>query len=155
MEGKDFKRYPRQKANYEDFDLTVPVDFKKVKEVEENIEQEESCFGRGYNPENKYCSMCNDSEMCGIVFHQLLKKRTKVWEASRPKTLDQIDFDGIEVNTILMWLKLSQHTTKEFVAKIKAMSKCDDDETVLYWCKSFIKDNVKLYTKEGTVYVRD
>lgn len=148
--NEDIEVIPRKSSTHKNIDLTKPVNGNEV--MAADIEQHgESCFSYMWDVTTEKCSLCHDCDMCGIQFHKRLKKRVKKFEDENETTLDMNDFDGINKDTLMIWLKRQERTFVEFVAKVDEMANCADKETVRLWARSFIKDNPLLGIKEGIV----
>lgn len=141
------QREKRLNPTFSNIDLTIPV---KPKELMANI-QEDDCFSRLWQADNKLCAICADNEVCGILYHKRQSKKVKELEKQKGGFLDSIDFDAIDREQLLTWLKIKQRTTQEFIDKVTAQSKCPNPETVIYWVKSFIVETKGLSSKNGII----
>lgn len=145
------ERVPREKKTH-NVDLTVPINAKLIMSNDKD-EHGVSCFTHLWDMTHEKCIMCGDNEMCGIMFHKRQKKAVKAMEESMNAVMDLVDFDGINTNELLLWLKAKPRRTGELVEKVALMSKCAEEETVRYWVRSFIKDNPRLSVKDKIVIV--
>ena len=97
------ERKYRKKSTHLELDTLIPIDHKSVMQQDKQVHAD-SCFSHLWDVTTKACSLCADSEVCGILFHQRLKKRVAKLESSMPVTLDMNDFDGIDRNRLALWL---------------------------------------------------
>jgi len=144
------ERKYRKKSTHLELDTLIPIDHKSVMQQDKQVHAD-SCFSHLWDVTTKACSLCADSEVCGILFHQRLKKRVAKLESSMPVTLDMNDFDGIDRNRLALWLSAERRTFKDLVAHVDSMANCADKETVKLWAKSFVVDSGRYTIKNGIV----
>jgi len=145
-------RVPRKKPTH-DVDFLVPINLEK--NMADDIEiHGESCFGFKWDMKNKWCIMCNDKEVCGVQFHAQVKKLADEFLEGKPTPLDLTDFEGINRNTLLIWLKTKPRTFDDMLEMVAELSNCSDEETVKFWCKSFLKDNEQLGVKNRVIFFK-
>lgn len=144
---------PRKELTHSN-DLTVPINGNKVMAFDRE-QHGESCFSHLWDMTNGLCALCADSEMCGIMFHKRQKKAVKAMEESMTSPLDVVDFDVIDKDDLMIWLKIKPRRTGELAEKVSQMVKCDDVETIRFWVKSFIKDSPKLAVQNGVIVIKN
>ena len=135
-------------------DLSKPLNLQEVMDEDIDVHGEDSCFGTEFDIEHKKCSICADSEVCGIMFHNIQKRTVKRFERDNVPLLDLTDFDGIDYDTLVIWLSSKPRTVDALFDKVQEISKCPDDDTVAYFVRSFIKDSPRLYTQDSIVKIR-
>jgi hypothetical protein len=135
--------------------LAVPVDLDTI-----DISKLPDCFSYLYNPEEKSCVVCHDSELCSIATFEKVKKKQKKVEEGK-NIIQDIDFTFLnkrksEIEKVLVnkATKGEPMTTKDLVAWIKKKANTIDDVAVIEWLKDFIKGSEKVKTKDGFVILR-
>jgi len=114
----------------------------------------DDCYTREWKPDDRLCVLCASNTICGILYNHRQNKRIKKMEKEEGGFLDSSDFDGIDREALIEWLKVEQRTTLQLIAHVQELSDCPDEKTVQYWCRSFILETKGIGTKEGKVIVK-
>ncbi len=141
---------PRKKPTFPDLDYSKPVDIKAI----EATASEADCFTYLWEPQDKACTLCNDNMICGIMFNSRQTKHITQHEKENGNYLDNIHFDSINKDDVMVWLKHKPRTLKQFNALIHKHSECPDLQTCQYWCRSFLREH-KIKTVEGIITITD
>lgn len=154
------KKKPRQKPSFTDVDLSKPLK-KSAIHVPEN-----DCFGQVWDAYDKACQVCADSEVCCILFSDVVKK--KVHE----KELEAKNAGAAFLDTAEMLRNLEPFKAKllkligvkndtpdgvpvdEIKAYIMDKHNVSDEVAVVEWIKNFVKENGTICIKERKFRLR-
>jgi hypothetical protein len=132
-------------------DMTKPLPIDRLMQEADNSMD---CYTKLWKPDDSMCSLCAALEMCGILFHARQSKLVKEREKERGY-LDMHLFDTIEYEDVLAWLRKKPRTEAKLLEAITKLSNCSDEETVRFWCRSFLKQHkAQLIIKDGTITAR-
>ena len=140
----------RTKVTFPAIDMSKPI---PTTTMLEEVDVQD-CFTFLWEPTNKFCLVCADIDICGILFHKRQSKQVKNIEKEKGGYLDNMHFDSIDKTDLVTWLSLQPRTTQQLIDKVTKFSKCPDAETVAYWCKSFILETEGIGVKKGIVTVK-
>lgn len=107
----------------------------------------EDCYTNQWMHDSPLCNMCASLEVCGILYNAKMAKTVKALEKENGVTyLDNMHFNEIDEDAIIVWLKKKPRTGKQFIDAIEKLAECSDRDTTVAWCKSFIveRKNISL-----------
>lgn len=119
-------------------------------------ENEESCFGKMWDMSAKECGMCADSDMCGILYQEIVDNKVKEVASRNVKFLDETDFDLINTELLKTTIKSAsgEMTVAGLLQWVMEAAHTADDVAAIEWIKRFIKSEPSIYTKDSLVWMR-
>jgi len=127
-------REPRKKKTHGDLDLTKPID--KTKLIQED------CFGKEWDMGSKDCPICHDNEVCGILFSDLVKKKSKQIQKGKPTFLDKAFFSKKLTTALDKALSdRGEVELEEVYDVVKLKANVSDRVAIREWVKRFANDN--------------
>lgn len=119
-------------------------------------DNEEDCFGRAWNPQDKDCAICADVEICGIVKQAEIKSRVKKVEKEKGPMLDQAAFEKVPIEKIVgnmrQWAEDNDPSSyEELEQSIMAVARTKDKVAVREYIKRTLPKYNLTITKEKTI----
>lgn len=78
----------KKRTKKTDISRLIPVNI-------DDLSQSDDCFGKAWDPQHRYCSVCADVDICGVVFQErvVLPKKDK-FDLTQP--LDLANFEKVD-----------------------------------------------------------
>jgi len=127
------------------------VDLTKPLKVE--LANDESCYGKMYDPRTRECSLCHDNVTCGIHFQKNVIGNIRAREKKEKGFLDMQDFESIPLDKLSNVLqKANPAPVKSVLKVIQHYSKSKDSIACMRFLIEYCKAN-DFKIKENKVHV--